>query len=387
MPAKSARLIIIASALTAGLLGAAAASLQVSQSAPATAAVIPATALPVQTAVIEPQSHYILHRTFSGQVQARRQAELGFERGGRLLEVLVDEGAIVKKGQLLAELDRERLTAQRAELEAARAEAEARLSLAKVTTQRFQDVINKGGVSKQRLDEARENQRAALAAVRLAEQRILSVEVELDKTHLFAPFDAIVISRLADEGRVMDMGRPVLNLLERSQPEIRIGIAGRSLQQLQPGQSYTLTWQDQPIQATLRALLPVRLSSARTVEALFDPLDAPASMFPGDLVTISLSKTVEQNGFWIPLDALTEGERGLWSVFIARQIADPATATSSASHRIERRSVNVISQENDRVFVSASLDSGDNVVTGGVHRIVPGQLVRLGSENVEVALQ
>ena len=272
--------------------------------------------------------------------------------------------------------------AQRAELQAAKAEAEARLSLAKVTTQRFQDVINKGGVSRQRLDEAREAERAAEAALNLASQRIFTIDVELNKSRLTAPFNATVVSRSADEGQVLAMGRAVVTLLERSTPEIRIGIAGRTLEHLQAGETYTLTWRDRPIQATLRALLPLRSSSARTVEALFDPINAPYSMLPGDLVTINLQKNVNQAGFWVPLDALTEGERGLWSLYVTKPV-DTATGQTNAGYRIERRSVEFIYQEGARVYVAAVLQNGERFVSSGAHRIVPGQLVQLDRETIK----
>ncbi len=130
------------------------------------------------------------------------------------------------------------------------------------------------------------------------------------------------------------------------------------------------------MQATLRALLPIRATTARTVEALFDPIDPPESMLAGDIVTISLQKEIMQPGFWIPLDALAEGERGLWSLFVAEAI-NPDPMASDATHRIARRSADVLYQNGEAVYVAANINSDESVVTTGVHRIVPGQLVRL----------
>ena len=388
MLVKKTRLLIVACTVLAGIIGAAAASLH--SNTPATDSTIPGvpTTLPVSSETLSLEQEYALSRTFSGQVQASRQADLGFERGGRLIRVLVDEGDVVSKGQLLAELDTDRLRAQRAELEAAKAEAEARLSLARVTTQRFTDVINKGGVSRQALDEAREAERAAEAALNLASQRILTIEVELGKTRLTAPFEATVVSRMADEGRVLDMGRPVITLLERNIPEVSIGVAGHTLEQLQTGARYTLTWRQQPLQATLRALLPLRSSATRTVQALFDPIDAPEGMLPGDLVTVSLEKTIRQPGFWVPLSALTEGERGLWGLLVIKPRESKPSINGNV-FLIERHNVDFIHQDGDRVFIGATLGDGDKFVSSGVHRVVPGQLVHLPGDiaTAEVAAQ
>ena len=55
------------------------------------------------------QDSYIMQRAYAGRVQARRESVLGFESAGRLARVRLDEGATVAQGELIAELDTERL--------------------------------------------------------------------------------------------------------------------------------------------------------------------------------------------------------------------------------------------------------------------------------------
>lgn len=384
MSSKQSRNFITRALAVAGLFGAAVAGLGLDHQAAGETPPLQATVLPVEVRSIDVQDAYTLRRIFSGQVQARRQSELGFETAGRLSRVLVDEGTAVQAGQLLAELDTDRLEARHRELSAARAEAEAKLALAEVTLKRMRNIVDKGGVSRQGLDEARATQRAAKAALTLAEQQIATIDLELDKARLQAPFASTVIVRTGDEGRVLEAGQPILILLERAAPEIRIGVAGRTLEQLQPGQIYELTWRGQVITARLRVLLPVRAAVARTVDALFDPLDAPDLMLPGDLVTLTLDSRVEARGSWLPRSALGEGQRGLWSVYFAERLSD-AAAEMVATHRIVRHTVDVIHQESDRVFVQGALDNEDRVVVTGMQRIVPGQMVRLAPAPVAVA--
>jgi RND family efflux transporter MFP subunit len=340
--------------------------------------------LAVETRLITPQESFTLQRTFTGRVQARRQSELGFELAGRLARVWVDEGATVEAGQLLAELDTERLAAQRNELLAARAEAEANLSLAKVTFERLRGIVDKGGVSRQHLDESREAQRAAEAALSLADQRITTIEIELGKSRLVAPFSATVIARIADEGRVVEAGYPVLTLQERSTPEIRIGVAGRTLDQLIAGNVYKIDWHGQIIAARLRALLPLRAATARTVDALFDPLDPPQGMLAGDIVTLKLDSPIRQRGSWLPLSAMAEGDRGLWSIYVAEPLAKPDNQLA-ATHRIVRRTVDVVYQSGERVYVKGALNPAQQIVVSGIQRIVPGQPVRLAHNGVNLA--
>ena len=334
--------------------------------------------LPVETTQIRPQTGFAMRRAFSGRVQPRRDSVLGFEMAGRLDRVLVEEGQTVDAGSELAILDTARLDARRIELEAELAEAEARLALARTTLHRNRGIVGKGGVSRQALDEAEEARRAAGAGVDLAHQRIRSLEVELAKSRLRAPFSGTIVARTADEGRVLGTGEPVLRIQENVLPEVRIGVGGRATEQLVPGRIYRLSWQGVEIAARLRAVLPLRAAVVRTVDALFDLLDDDVAIRPGDSVTLHLKQQVEQAGSWLPANALTEGERGLWSLYVAQPAEGPSDPPG-ATHRLVRRTVELLHQEADRVYVRGAIGRHERIVSSGPHRVVPGQWVRTGA--------
>ena len=156
------------------------------------------------------------------------------------------------------------------------------------------------------------------------------------------------------------------------------------MSQLEPGRIYELAWGDRTLWARLRALLPLRAASARTVDALFDPIDAPARLLPGDIVTLMLDSRIEQRGSWLPLTALAEGERGLWSVYVVESLPN-ADAELGATHRVQRRTVDVIHQGADGVFVRSALSENQRIVVAGLQRVVPGQFVRLARDTITLA--
>ncbi len=334
------------------------------------------TALPVEMIRIRLQDGYSARTVFTGRVEARRDSPLGFETGGRLAEVRVREGDRVSAGDLLATLDTDRLLARRAEQAAALAEAEASLALASATRERLRGVVESGGVSRQGLDEAREGRRSAAATVELARQRLAGIDVDLDKTRLRSPFAGTVVERMADEGRVVAGGEPVLRVQEATAPEIRVAVAGDAIDRLEPGSVHALEHAGSTLQARLRAVLPLRSARTRTVDALFDPVAPAPGLRPGDLVRLPLSLDIAQPGFWLPTSALAEGDRGLWSLYLA-EADDSAPAGLAASHRISRRGVELVHQESGRVFVRGRLRDGEKVVSSGLHRVVPGQWVRV----------
>ena len=85
------------------------------------------TALSVRTTTVEPVRSFLKRRTFTGVLKASRTSELGFERSGRLIAVLVNEGDRVTEGTVLAKIDVENLTAKHQELKAQRSAAQSLL--------------------------------------------------------------------------------------------------------------------------------------------------------------------------------------------------------------------------------------------------------------------
>ena len=151
----------------------------------------------------------------SGYVTARRRATVSSKVTGKVLEVFVEEGKAVHKGQVLAKLDdsqmRAALAVAEAQLETARrgaAEDEARLREATLTLARREQLVKEQVISKSELDAARAEVESLRARIAVAQQQIKVSEslVNQRKTDLVdmdvrAPFDGVAISKDAQPGR------------------------------------------------------------------------------------------------------------------------------------------------------------------------------------------
>ena len=332
--------------------------------------------LTVSYVTVTPQAEFSTNRVYAGTSRAARRAELGFKRGGEVATVMVDLGDSVAAGQLLAQLDTRALASdlRRAESEevlaaANRRSASAQTELAANTERRVRALRANGNVSQQAFDEAhlqyrvsRAQLEVAQASLGRAQAAVEAMEVALSEAEIRAPFGGVIQARHVDEGSQIGPGSPALSLVETSKREAHIGIPESAVTSLTVGDAYTINWQNVSASAQLRSLLPEVNPNTRTVTAVFTVADQRIPL--GAVVELSLRQRVPGNGFWVPIDALTAMDRGLWGVFII-----------DAENIVQQRLVEIVHNEGDRAFVRGLLSTSDRVVATGTQRIVAGQRV------------
>ena len=327
----------------------------------------PAQAVRVATVAAVSDAGYSASSSYTGRVEARLASEPGFEIGGLLASVSGEEGAQVEAGAALARLDTARLTAQRVEALAALEQVRADLVLATATFRRMEDAFEFKGISEQQLDEARQRVAALRAAEDVAAARLERIAVDIEKATLRAPYAGTVVRRYSDPGAVVASGQPIFAFQSNTLPEARIGVSPEASASLVPGENYTLSINDRPVAADLRAVVPRRDEQTRTLDAIFVISDAVAVVRPGDLARLDVERHVAEEGFWVPVSALAEGTRGLWQGLVAEAEGD--------KHVLARRTLEVLHADERRAFVRGTLAPGDLLVSEGIHRVVAGQVV------------
>ncbi len=325
------------------------------------------TPLMVETTEVEMLSAFTIDERFTGLVVPRRTSQLGFSVGGRINSVAVDVGDAISEGQTLAALDTRALQAQLQSANALVREAEAAHALALATVERQVTLSQKGHVSQQRVDEAVAQADSSLARIDGARANAQTLRVQIALSRIDAPFAGTVTKRMADEGAIAAPGVPLLELVESGALEARIGLPASLAATLEVGKLYTLTDGEREFPAHLRAKTGVIDMSNRTVTTVLD-IDDATSVASGSVVRMALKQTITEPGFWVPVSALTERQRGLWAVFVARPTNNGWTA--------EPGTVEIVHSEGGRAFVRGAVRQGDLIITDGLHRIAPGQPVR-----------
>ncbi len=333
----------------------------------------------VETLSVEWRGSFTVTRSFVGRVEARQRTDLGFEIPGTIDAVLVDEGDTVRAGDPIARLNTDRLEATRAERRAARDRTAAEAELAELRFERTADAFASSASSRQAYDDAEKQRDAARAALAAANAAIASLDTEIAKAVIRAPYDAVVAARSADAGRVIAAGEPVVRLLDRESPEVRFSLSGNAATAVAVGDALAVRIADETVPGTLAAILPTRDAATRGVDAIVR-LDATLDgIRVGDLARLDLPRERIARGFWVPFGALTEGPRGLWSVDLLEPVATDADAPDAAGparFRIVPADVAVLHEQTDRVFVTGALREGDRLVASGLHRVTPGMVVR-----------
>ena len=391
------------------------------QSEPATQEESSQRILPVETIAVSAVDSYEVSRTYTGEVAALQASDLGFERSGQLVAVLVDEGQAVTAGMPLARLDIRNLQTQRQQLVAERArahaqlqelqagarsediaaaeaavrDAEQQLSLQAVQRTRRESLYAQGAISREELDEVSftegslqarldqaqsnlaelqngtrpEQVAAQVALVQQLDASIADMDVTIAKSTLRAPFAGVVASQQTDEGMVVGAGQTVLRLLEQATPEVRVGMPADAARQLSIGDEKTIYLGEQPYAARVTAVLPeVDLQTRTQTVVLAVEAAAAARASAGQTVRVDFSESVVAEGIWLPTSALTQGIRGLWTCYVL-------VPDDNGGYTVAPQSVEIVHQEADRALVRGTLRPEDVVVADGTHRLVPGQPV------------
>ncbi len=331
----------------------------------------------------EEQPSYDLMRRLSGVISARQHAEIGFEQGGKIAVIHVDEGDLITRGELVAEMDTELLDIEATQLRAQLADIESRLKLARSSLRRNLELKQQGFASEQRIDELEAEQASLAASIESIKARQASNRSRIEKSVLKAPFDGIVSRRFVDQGAVVNAGTALVRLQEEGRMEAHVGIPIPLIPAMEKaisrGLPLTVMINSIATEANVLAVGADMNPVTRTVSARLSLPGLP-NVINGDLMTLLLPETIDQAGFWVPISAITDGMRGLWTVYALMPTGDQSEF--GEIYRIESRDIHVEYTTGDQAYIQGSLESGEAIVHGGLNRFVPGQRVLLKRNSV-----
>jgi len=335
--------------------------------------------------VVHPGALDLSGQAFAGDVRARQESPLSFQIGGHLVRRLVDVGARVKKGQVLAELDHGDVGLQ---VDAARAQlttAQADLQLAQAERDRYRALAARQVVSRSQLDTTENTYKAAAARVQQANAQLDVARNQAAYASLRAPADGVIAQRQAEAGQVVTAGQAIYTLAADGDREVQISIPEQRIAAFKVGQQVQVelwTQQGKLIPGRIRELAPVADAQARTYAAR---VELPA----GSAVELGQSARVyaidaQGDGLSVPLAAVyaKDGAPALWVVS-----PDGTAADGAAIGKLRLQAVRLGPYGEERVPVLAGVKPGDWILAAGVHLVHEGQRVNpVDRDNRPIAL-
>jgi RND family efflux transporter MFP subunit len=316
----------------------------------------------VSIAIVQPEP-FQRRVALSGEARPRRDVRVfAPAQGVRVLELLVEQGDYVKKGQALARLDTALIEAQGASQLAAVKEAEAAEVRTVGAFNRAESIKDSGALSAEQLASRYADAEAAKA--RLAQARAVYDEwtARTQGGYVRAPSAGLVIERPAVLGQSVD-GQTLFRIVADNALEVAAEVAEADMLALKVGQKATFRMVDEgQVTAILRRPPPAIDSRTRTGTALFDlPRDPRlrAGMFLRGQVELPQVRALA-----VPQQAVSYAD-GQAFVFVI-----------DAHDRARRTSVTLGDRGGDNVMIKNGLSAGARVALAGAAFLQDGDLVR-----------
>lgn len=216
--------------------------------------------------------------TGSGTVSSKDTAIIAARILGPVIELNVDAGDKVKKGQILAKIDTKEQQEKVAEAEAALLSAKADSSTAEADFRRYKALYETGSISQQDLDHARTKYETAQASLDRAQAALDQARTSLSYGTVTAPFDGIVAQRHVNLGDLATPGRPLLTLFIPGSVELVAAVGEQYASFLKEGAPVTVKVPSiELVQSSkIREVVPQRDVKTRTIT-----VKAPLAQAPG----------------------------------------------------------------------------------------------------------
>lgn len=324
---------------------------------------------PVSVLQVSFQEELKIFSTWPATVMARRQSSLGFERGGLVKLLLVDVGDRVQKGHKLASLNTTTQTADLAAAQADVSQAKANLGIALATAKRQQQLADAGHISSQRLEEIMATKNSAEASLASAKARSKAVAARLELSHIAAPYDGTITRRLLDEGAIASPGTPVLHIVENDELELIAGLPPQQAATIKPDHVFSVITRNGTANVRLKKNTNIINPTTQTVTVVFNFIKKDNLPIPGQSARIRLTDKMQQRGFLVPITALREGRRGLWTLYTL------VPKENGSKFILSPVPVEILHTSEDLVYVRGPVQDGTMFLQASGQNTVVGMIV------------
>ncbi len=251
--------------------------------------------------------------TATGTIQPLEQVEVGTQVSGEIDKIFVDYNSVVKKGQLLAELDKSNLLENLRQAEASVRSAESELEYSKTSFERTKQLYEANAATQIAYDEARNSLVKAETSLQNAQSNLDKSKVNLGYAEIYSPIDGVVLSREVEVGQTVaaSYSTPTLFTIanDLTQMKVEADVDEADIGQVVEGQKVTFSvdaYIDDIFYGEVQQirLQPTTTNNVVTYTVIITAHNPDLKLLPGMTASVTII-TEEETGLAVPSEALS----------------------------------------------------------------------------------
>ena len=266
--------------------------------------------LVIRTHVVE---EYTVENTVTatGTIEPVETVEVGTQVSGKVEKIYVDYNDVVKKGQLMAELDKQTLNQSLSRAKASLTSAESQLNYAKLTYERTKQLYESNAATLAAYQEAQNTYTQAQMSKRNAQASYDQARVDLAYAEIYSPIDGIVLDRAVEVGQTVaaSFSTPTLFTLanDLTKMQVEADVDEADIGQVKVEQRVTFTvdaYMDDVFEGTVNQIRmkPTTTSNVVTYTVIIEAPNPDQKLFPGMTASVTIV-TEEATGLAVPAEA------------------------------------------------------------------------------------
>ena len=249
--------------------------------------------------------------TATGTIEPVETVEVGTQVSGKVEKIYVDFNDVVKKGDLLAELDKQTLQQNLSRARASLTSAQSQLNYARLTYERTQQLYEANAATLAAYQEAQNTYTQAQMSQRNAQAAYDQARVDLAYAEIYSPIDGIVLDRAVEVGQTVaaSFSTPTLFTLanDLTKMQVEADVDEADIGQVKLGQKVTFTvdaYMDDVFNGTVNQIRmkPTTTSNVVTYTVIIDAPNPDQKLFPGMTASVTIV-TEEETGLAVPAEA------------------------------------------------------------------------------------
>jgi HlyD family secretion protein len=249
--------------------------------------------------------------TATGTIEPVETVEVGTQVSGKVEKIYVDFNDVVKKGDLLAELDKLTLNQSLSRAKASLTSAESQLNYAKLTYERTKQLFESNAATLAAYQEAQNTYTQAQMSKKNAQAAYDQALVDLGYAEIYSPIDGIVLDRAVEVGQTVaaSFSTPTLFTLanDLTKMQVEADVDEADIGQVKVGQRVSFTvdaYMEDMFEGMVSQIRmkPTTTSNVVTYTVIIDAPNPDQKLFPGMTASVTIV-TEEQTGLAVPAEA------------------------------------------------------------------------------------